>query len=270
MTLRRLQTAIAVAALASAALYAGRAVFGEGGLYATVLREGVLLRAAAVCKLVLLALAALHARAAWQGLEPDNPARRPWGLLALAFAAFALGQAVISSYQLAIAVSPFPSLGDLFFVAAYPLMIASFHGFIRTYREAGYPVGTAGQHALIAAAVALLAGVVAVPVLQPVLAAPGTPLELFLNLAYPVLDFVLLVPMMILLRVAWPFRGGSIFRAWVAILGGVVSLCAGDLLFAWFSMMGEAHLDPLLHGSYLVGYVCFALGTRLHRDLIVS
>jgi hypothetical protein len=270
MTLRRLQNAFMVAALLVAALYAGRAAVGPSGPYATVLSDGALLKVAAVCKLALLALAALHAHATFGRLERDNPARTPWRLLALAMTAFALGQAVLSSYQMVTGVSPFPSLGDVFFVAAYPLLIASFFGFIRTYREAGYPVGSAGGHALIAALVAVLAGVIAVPILRPVLAAPGSRIELLLNTAYPVLDFVLLVPMIILVRVAWPFRGGAIFRAWAALLGGVVSICAGDLLFAWFSMLGETHLDPLLHGSYLVGYVCFALGTRLHRDLVAA
>lgn len=267
---RRVQQAILLAGLAVALLYAGRAVLGDGGLYATALREGVLLRAAAVAKLVLLAMAWLHAHRTAGSLEKDNAARRPWQLFALSMAAFALGQAWLSQHQLRHGVSPFPSPGDAFFVAAYPLMIASFFGFIRTYRDAGYPVGNSGQHALIAGLVAVLAGAIAVPILRPVVAAGGRPIELFLNLAYPTLDFVLLVPMIILMRVAWPFRGGAIFRAWAAILGGVLSLCAGDLLFAWFSMLSETHLDPLLHGAYLVGYVCLALGTRLHRELVAG
>ena len=270
MTLRRLQNAFVAAALLVAALYAGRALAGHTGIYATALREGVLLRLAAVAKLALLILAYVHAQATASRLERDNPARQPWRLLAWAMGAFALAQAFLSSYQMVKGVSPFPSPGDIFFMAAYPLMIASFFGFIRTYREAGYPVGSAGEHTVIAGLVAVLAGAIAIPILRPVLATPGGPIEIFLNVAYPVLDFVLLVPMIILLRVAWPFRGGAIFRAWAAILGGVVALCAGDLLFAWFSMLGEAHLDPLLHGSYLIGYVCFALGARLHRDLVAG
>jgi hypothetical protein len=267
MSLRRLQTVIIAVALAVAVLYVGRTLAGPTGIYATVLRDGVMVRLAGLAKLALLVLAYVHASATAGRLERDNPARGPWRLLALALGGFTLGQAVLTSYQLVRGASPFPSLGDVFFVAAYPLLIASFFGFIRTYREAGYPVGTSAEHTLIAAAVAVLAGVVAVPILRPVLAAGGTPVELFLNVAYPVLDFVLLVPMVILLRVAWPFRGGAIFNAWAALLGGVVAICAGDLLFAWFSMLGETHLDPLLHGAYLVGYACFALGTRLHRDL---
>lgn len=270
MTLRRLQNALTLTALLVTVLYVGRALAGPIGIYASILTDGVLVRLAGIAKLALLILAYVHAQATADRMERDNPARGPWRLLALAMASFAVGQAVLTSYQMVRGLSPFPSVGDLFFVASYPLLIASFLGFIRTYREAGYPVGTAGEHTLIAGLVAVLAGVVAIPILRPVLAAGGGPVELSLNVAYPVLDFVLLVPMIILVRVAWPFRGGAIFNAWAAILGGVVAICAGDLLFAWFSMLGEAHLDPLLHGAYLVGYVCFALGTRLHRDLVAA
>jgi hypothetical protein len=267
---RWLQPALTVAALVVAALYAGRALAGSVGLYQTVLRDGVLLRTAAVLKLALLVLACVHAWHTTRSLEPENPARGPWRLLTAALAGFALAQGVLSSYQLLTGVSPFPSAGDVFFVAAYPLMIVSFFGFIHAYREAGFPVGSRRQHALIAALVAVVAVAVAVPLLRPVLAAPGAAVELFLNAAYPILDFVLLVPMVILMRVAWPFRGGAIFRAWGALLGGVVAMCAGDLLFAWFSSLGATGLDPLLHASYLIGYLGLALGTGQHRDLVAQ
>jgi hypothetical protein len=270
MSLRRLQNVVIVLALVVAVLYVPRTPLGDTGIYRTLLTDAVLVRLAGALKLALLVLAWIHAHATANRLERDNPARRPWRLLALAMGGFALGQAVLTAYQMVRGRSPFPSLGDVFFVAAYPLLIASFFGFIRTYREAGYPVGSAGEHTLIAGAVAVLAGLIAVPILRPVLAAGGTPIELLLNLAYPTFDFILLVPMITLVRVAWPFRGGAIFNAWAAILGGVVAVCAGDLLFAWFSMLGEVHLDPLLHAAYLVGYACFAIGTRLHRDLVAG
>lgn len=270
MTLRRVQLLFTVLALAVTVLYVGRTIAGPVGIYQAVLTDGLLVRLAGLAKLALLILAYVHAQATAGRLEADNPARAPWRLLALALGGFALGQAVLTSYQMVRGLSPFPSLGDVFFVAGYPLLIASFFGFIRTYREAGYPVGSAGEHTLIAVAVAVLAGLVAVPILRPVIAQGGTPVQLSLNVAYPTFDFVLLVPMITLVRVAWPFRGGAIFNAWAAILGGVVAICAGDLLFAWFSMLGELHLDPLLHGAYLIGYVCFAQGTRLHRDLVTQ
>jgi diguanylate cyclase len=270
VTIRPLQTALMAATLVMVALYIGRAVLGPVGVYETALPDTTLLRLGAVLKLALLALAALHAWRITHSLESGNTARSPWRLLALAMTAFAVAQAVLSGYQVVTGVSPFPSPADVFFMAAYPLMIASFFGFIRTYREAGYPVGSSSQHALIAALVSVVATAVAVPLLRPVVSAPSAPLDSFLNAAYPILDFVLLVPMAILLRIAWPFRGGAIFRAWGALLAGVMSLCAGDLLFAWFSTLGATGLDPLLHASYLIGYLCLALGTGWHRDLVAE
>ena len=270
MRLRGLQVVLTVSALVLAALYAGRALAGPVGPFQTVLGDGVLLRTAAVLKLALLTLAFVHAWHTTRSLEPGNPARGPWRLLTAALGGFALAQCVLSSYQILTGVSPFPSLGDVFFVAAYPLMIVSFFGFIHAYSEAGFPVGSRGQHVLIAGVVTVVAAAVAVPLLRPVLAAPGAPVELFLNAAYPILDFVLLVPMVILMRVAWPFRGGAIFRAWGALLGGVVAMCAGDLLFAWFSSLGATNLDPLLHASDLIGYLGLALGTGQHRDLVAE
>jgi hypothetical protein len=262
--------AASLASFGTAALFVGRSAAGDAALYKNVLDDVLLLRIAAVCKLVALLFALLHAEQTTRRLDSDNPARRPWRLLALAMGAYVVGQAFLSAHQVVLGTSWFPSPGDIFYVAAYPLMIVSFAVFIRTYREAGYPVGSSGQHALIALLVAVAGGAVAVPLLRPVLAAPSTPLELFLNVAYPVLDFVLLVPLIILVRVAWPFRGGAIFRAWALLLGGIVCLCAGDLLFAWFSILKFAHLDPLLHAAYLVGYTCLAWGTRLHRDLVAG
>jgi hypothetical protein len=265
---RRPLSVVAVAALALAALYVGRTAVPDAALYRVALSDATLVRAAAVCKLALLALACAHAAQTFRRLEPGNDARSPWLLLALALGGFTLGQAVLSGYQLAIAKSPFPSLADVFFIACYPLLLASFVRFGRAYRRSGLPVGPVWQHLAIAAAVLAVGAVLAPPLLRPILAAPGTRLEHALNVAYPAFDGALLIPLAILVRIAWPFRGGAIFRAWALLLGGTVGMCAGDLLFAWFSMLDASHLDPLVHGSYLVAYACLAWGTRLHRDLV--
>jgi hypothetical protein len=265
---RRVLDAFGAAALAVAALFAVRTFAGDAALYRSVLTEPTLVRAAAVCKLALLALACLNASRTARRLDPGNDARSPWRLLAVALGGFALGQSILSAYQLAVAKSPFPSVADALFIAAYPLLIAAFAGFGRAYRRSGLPVGPAWQHVAIATGVLAAGAAVAGPLLRPILAAPGTRLEHALNVAYPALDLVLLVPLAILVRIAWPFRGGAIFRAWALLLAGAVGMCAGDLFFAWFSMLGASHLDPLVHGSYLVAYACLAWGTRLHRDLV--
>jgi hypothetical protein len=225
-------------------------------------------RAAAVCKLALLALACVHATQTFRRLEPGNGARAPWRLLALALGGFTLGQSILSADQIATADSPFPSPADALFIASYPLLLASFVRFGRAYRRSGLPVGPVWQHLAIAAAVVAAGALAAGPLLRPILTAPGTRLEHALNVLYPAFDCALLIPLAILVRIAWPFRGGAIFRAWGLLLAGAVGMCAGDLLFAWFSTLNASHLDPLVHGSYLVAYACLAWGTRLHRDLV--
>jgi hypothetical protein len=265
---RRFLTVVGAASLAVAALFAVRTFAGDAALYRSVLTDPTLVRAAAVCKLALLALACLHATQTCGRLDRGNDARLPWLLLALALGLFTLGQSILSAYQLAVAKSPFPSPADALFLAAYPLLLASFVRFGRAYRRSGLPVGPFWQHAAIAATVLVAGALAAGPLLRPVLAAPGTRLEHALNVAYPAFDLVLLIPLAILVRIAWPFRGGAIFRAWALLLAGTVGMCAGDLFFAWFSMLDASHLDPLVHGSYLVAYTCLAWGTRLHRDLL--
>ncbi|MET0554866.1 MAG: hypothetical protein ABW221_17625 [Vicinamibacteria bacterium] len=268
MSDRRVLAVVGAASLAVAVLYVGLAAAADSALYRALLTDTVLLRAAAVCKLALLALACVHAVQTFRRLEPGNDARSPWLLLALAFGGFTAGQAVLSAYQLATAQSPFPSPADAFFIAAYPPLLAAFVRFGRAYRRSGLPVGPVWQHLAIAACVVASGALLAGPLLRPILAAPGTRLEHALNVLYPAFDLALLVPLAILVRITWPFRGGAVFRAWGLLLGGIVCMCAGDLLFAWFSTLDVTQFDPLLHAAYLAGYVCLAAGTRLHRDLV--
>ena len=38
------------------------------------------------------------------------------------------------------------------------------------------------------------------------------------------------------------------------LLGGIVFLCAGDICFAYFQSLGEAHLDPFVHATFVLAY----------------
>ena len=49
--------------------------------------------------------------------------RPAWRLLAAGLLCTLLGQAALAPYQLSGNESPFPSLADLFYVAAYPLIV---------------------------------------------------------------------------------------------------------------------------------------------------
>jgi hypothetical protein len=266
----RAERALVAVAVVIAAVFAGQTLPSLAGVYRDVLTESVLVRVGALTKLLLLFLSWHAARRIAGGLEPDNPARRPWHRFALGLLCFVLGQAVLSSYQIVTGVSPYPSPGDVFFVSAYPLLVVAAIGLIRAYRESGYPVGSPRELAGIAVALAVVFTVAGVLLLRPILEGRGPFLERLLTAAYPVLDFVLLVPILLLLRISSRFRGGSIFRAWAALLGGLIALCAGDIFYAYFVVLGATRLEPLVDAAFVVSYLLLALGTEGQRRLLAA
>jgi hypothetical protein len=251
-----------------ALVYVLRTLSPGNSLFQDLLTDGVLIRVGGLTKLALLVVAWWFARSNASSLDADNPAARPWRLFAWALLAFTLGQAVLTTYQLATGANPYPSVGDLFFMASYPLLITATAGFVGAYRRAGYPVGTAREHAALGLIVAVLATAFGYRLLQPVFAVATPPLERFLNAAYPVLDLAWLIPTVLLLRITFGFRGGRVFRAWGFLLAGIVAQCAGDILYAYFSGLGDTTLDPLLHAMYVSSYLFVALGTLEHDALL--
>ena len=72
-----------------------------------------------VASLVVAVLAAAAARG-----SVDPAARRTWQLLTAALGCYAVGNLLHSTYWL-FGIDPFPSVGDLFFLAFYPLVLAA-------------------------------------------------------------------------------------------------------------------------------------------------
>jgi hypothetical protein len=260
--------ALSAYAVAVALMFGAKALAPDAGLFRDLLTDGVLLRIGGATKLLLLTLSWRFAARTAGLLEEDNPARGPWRLFALGLLAFAAGQAVLSTYQVVLGTSPYPSLGDLFFMAAYPALIAAAFGFIRAYREAGYPVGSHRQHAAIGLGLAVVFAAIGYALLSPILAQDASLVERLVTAAYPALDFVLLVPILILVRIAAGFRGGRIFEAWAALLTGVVCLCAADILYAYFAVMELPRLEPLVDTTYVLAYFFLAYGTRGQLELV--
>ena len=54
------------------------------------------------------------------------------------------------------------------------------------------------------------------------------------------------------------------------LLGGIVFLCAGDIFFAYFQSLGEQHLDPFVHATFLLAYGLIAGGAHRQLQLLKS
>jgi hypothetical protein len=262
---RRGELSLAVLGTAVALAFAGKAMFPEARPY----RDPVLLlRVGAAAKLLFLWLSWRSAALCARALDAGDPARRPWRLFAAGLLGFLLGQAVLSGYQLVGGTSPYPSPGDAFFLAGYPLLILACVSFIGAYRDSGLPVGSTGQHVGLALAAAALFLVVGHRLLSPVLASDAPPLERSLTALYPALDFLLLIPILILVRITAPFLGGRVFRAWALLLGGMISQSAGDILYAYVAAMGWTVFDPAVDATLVFAYVLTAAGMAEHRRLL--
>jgi hypothetical protein len=103
-----------------------------------------------------------------------------------------------------------------------------------------------------------------------VVSAPSPPAEKALNIAYPTFDFLILIPLVILLRITVPFRGGRIWTVWAALLAGFVSMGAADIFYAYFVTLGQAWLESLIDVLFLLSYVLVSQATLKQHELITS
>ena len=261
----RTDAAFVVAALAAVAPFALHLAGMSGG----AVGEEVRLYVGNLSKLLFIGLAALGAVRSAARFEADNPMRGTWRMMSAGFLTFTAGQATLAVYQALLRLpSPFPSLADAFFVASYPFLLAALLKAIRAYGETGYPIGTARERLRTAGATVAVAALIGYPTLRPVVSVPAPPLEMFLNVAYPVLDLAVLVPVVILLRIAVRFRGGEVWKVWAGLLAGFLLMCVGDILFAYFTSMERESLDPLIHITYILSYAALARGAIGQRQLL--
>jgi len=61
-------------------------------------------------------------------------------------------------------------------------------------------------------------------------------------------------------RRALRLRGGNVGEVWLLLLTGFVFMCAGDICFAYFQSLGEEHLDPFVHATFMLAYALVAGG----------
>ncbi len=246
-------------------------ILGTGGL-ALLLAGSARETAVVVVQPLALGLAVVFTVQCAFRFEPDNPVRRPWQLLGLGLVAWELGEISEAVYLLGSGeVDPFPSLADAFFVLAYPALIASFALFVRAYRASGMaPEEGGGQWVLVAALSA-----VGFVVLRPILGADVRLVERVVSAAYAGLDLVALVPLLLLLRLTWRLRGGSVWKVWAGVLFGLLLTFLGDVFFAYFQTNAEVdlaasadQLEFLANVMFLLSYVVLARGTLHQRELL--
>jgi hypothetical protein len=240
-------------------------------LFTEVLTKSRVAVFASLAKLGPQLLGSIFAARCAQRYEKGNAARPAWFFLSLWLGFWFAGQTVLATYERVIGVpTPIPSLGDVFFTVGYGFVILALFSFVTAYRRSGFAAGSAREDGLITLAACAAFGVVAYFILVPVALSP-TPLgERIVNVGYPLLDLVTLIPALVLFRITVGFRGGQVWRVWAALLAGIVFATGGDIVFADLT---PAHLEvigPFADLFYVLGYSFCAYGMRLQYELVAE
>jgi len=183
--------------------------------------------------------------------------RWSWALLAGGCAAWGLGQVAWSWFELVAGTEPFPSVADVGFLGAVPLLVLGVAGYpadvLRLGRLRLVLDGAMAAVALVFAATATFLSRVWDP-------DTGSVLERALLTAYPASDIVIVT-----VAVALVARRGLGLRGPLApLVAGVCSLAVADTAFAWLTTTGD-HADPVTDVGWPVGFLLIAVAA--HRAI---
>ncbi len=224
-----------------------------------------------VLHVLLLGVAVLSAGRSAALLGAASPSRAAWVLLTAGLASFGLAECLDAWYEVALrATRPFPSLADALFLLGYLLLVPALLRFSRVYRESGYAVGSARQHAAIALAALGVFALLGFSSLRAIASGAGPLAERVLGVAYPLLDFAMLALTLVLLRIAAAFRGGHVGRVWALLLVGLTFTCLADLVFAFLTAGGVGMPRASMEALYLLSYLAIARGTLSEHEMLVG
>jgi len=220
-------------------------VFNPCGITATVwlddIGEGVAAAIGAAC-------CVLPAR------RSSGRVRVAWYLLGAASASWAIGEGVWCWYQLALNIQvPFPSIADLFFLLAVPLMAS---GVLLLAKESGAITGTTKallDGAIIAASLLFISWATA---LGSVLHSGGeSDFARIVGLAYPVGDIVTATVALAALTRA----RGSYRRRLTLLAAGIVSLAVADSMFAFLTQNGTYGNGNWMDTGWVAGFLIIGM-----------
>lgn len=184
--------------------------------------------------------------------------RRVWWYFGLGLAVWTVGELVWFLYVLFGGEAPSPSLGDVAWLAGYPLLGMAL---LLQYRLL---LNLQARQERIWIALVWGALFVFTAVLSWLMPGPGD-VETFINFFYPVGDLALAVGALWLAR---QFGGGAWGRPWQALLMFTVA----DALYAWVTGMGlyERHLpmQALTDTLYFSAYIVLAVACYIQYRLV--
>jgi PAS domain S-box-containing protein len=185
------------------------------------------------------------------GALRNRPRRMlPWMLFASAQVSFVIGDLLYYMFD-----AEFPSVGDAFYLAVYPLLVAGLLVLIRA-RSEGRDRGSLIDASVVTVGVGLLAWVF---LIEPYTRLDGIDgFERIMSMAYPLMD-VLLLAVAARLAIGAGVRPASFYLVGL----GIVSLLATDAVYGYIELHNGYTQGGLLDAGWLAYYVLWGTAALL-------
>jgi len=177
----------------------------------------------------------------------------------LAILLWFIGELTWSIYEVLLHVEvPYPSIADIFYLAGYVPALVSILAFMMIFRN----LVTLTKKILSALVGLLIVGTTIVFLLHPLSISSSPAFVKVFDLAYPLLDAVLMA--MVMMRLI-AFTGTSLGKPWVWIFGGLLSYSFADIMFSWGTLTNWYYSGHPIELLWLYGYLALALGFNRQR-----
>ncbi len=171
-----------------------------------------------------------------------------------------VGESIWTYYEYYLKIDPFPSLADICYLMAYPLF------FLALIRElwlsrVNWKTLSKSLIFMIIMSSLLLIGIVLYFGVYLAYKPDEVLLTNSIAISYGIADLVLIVASMLLLILAWEFKGGELSRIWMTLFVSFFLTLTSDILFAVFTKVYHeqgSFYRSLTDSIWILAYMFFA------------
>jgi hypothetical protein len=206
-----------------------------------------------------------------QLLDRHSAFGRPWFLIGLGAASYAIGDTVWALIEvLGGREVPYPGLPDLFYLAEYPLFAIGIVSAGLAYKrlvDLRRPIAISALFG-VAVSTAVFLGIVWPTVLQSPDISPG---EKVLSTIYPMGDVLLMMtPAVFVILVVSQLGNRRFSHPWYAVAAGVTIIAASDAVYSWLSAYNLYASGSPIDLGWSTGHALIMFGALVARDIAES
>lgn len=200
----------------------------------------------------------------------ENIHGRSLAFMAAGLGFFFAGETMFYLYDFVFHKNPFPSIADLFYLIAYPLILTGLLIEVKMHKP---KLSEFNKSAVAVMSAVLIVAIAAVTYfgIYKAYDASASGLANFIALSYGVADLIILVPVMYVLKLAFDFKGGKLFNSWILIFFAIVAMLVGDILFASYNTQYSEGTWPynLIDLAWAASYLLFGF-SFLYTALVLK